>query len=63
LAVVVHAPPAAEHELMFWQSFVGGTVALEVTLHSRVGDEPVARQQSSLLTHAWFKSAHGELTQ
>jgi hypothetical protein len=62
-AVVAHAAPFAEQALMFWQSFVGGTVALEVTLHSRVGEAPVAEQQSSLLEQVAPRLPHGEVTQ
>jgi hypothetical protein len=50
-AEVVHAPPVVEHVLLFWHSLVGGTLMVEVTLHDRVGDAPVAKQQSSSLTH------------
>jgi hypothetical protein len=51
-AVVAHEAPVIEQALMFWQSFVAGTVAVDVTLHSRVGDGPVAEQQSSSLSQA-----------
>ena len=62
-AVVAQAAPLPEHEALLWQSFVGGTVELDVTLHSRVGDAPVAKQQSSFETQVALRPAHGEFTQ